>query len=45
MNLKELLKKYRIEVPILQRDYAQGRKSQSKIANEFLSAIFNVLIW
>ncbi|WP_301008522.1 DUF262 domain-containing protein [Helicobacter japonicus] len=43
MNLKELLKKYRIEVPILQRDYAQGRKSQSKIANEFLSAIFNVL--
>ncbi|PAV00401.1 hypothetical protein B9T66_02900 [Helicobacter sp. TUL] len=43
MNLKELLEKYRIEIPILQRDYAQGRKSQSKIANEFLSAIFNVL--
>lgn len=43
MNLKELLKEYRIEIPILQRDYAQGRKSQSKIANEFLSAIFNVL--
>ena len=43
MNLKELLEKYRIEIPILQRDYAQGRKSQSKLANEFLSAIFNVL--
>lgn len=43
MNLKELLEKYRIEIPILQRDYAQGRQSQSKIANEFLSAIFNVL--
>ena len=44
MNLKELLNKYdKIEIPMLQRDYAQGRKSQISIANEFLDAIFAVL--
>lgn len=44
MNLKELLHKYdKIEIPMLQRDYAQGRKSQASIANEFLEAIFAVL--
>lgn len=42
-NLRELLEEYNIEIPMLQRDYAQGRKSQVKIANEFLDAIFNVL--
>lgn len=42
-NLRELLEEYNIEIPMLQRDYAQGRKSQVKIANEFLEAIFNVL--
>lgn len=44
MNLKELLNKYdKIEIPMLQRDYAQGRKSQISVANEFLDAIFMVL--
>ena len=44
MNLKELLDKYdKIEIPMLQRDYAQGRKSQISVANEFLDAIFVVL--
>lgn len=43
MNLKELLQKYKIEIPMLQRDYAQGRVSQSKVAKEFLDSIFNVL--
>lgn len=42
-NLRELLEEHNIEIPMLQRDYAQGRKSQVKIANEFLDAIFNVL--
>lgn len=42
-NLRELLEEHSIEIPMLQRDYAQGRKSQLKIANEFLDAIFNVL--
>lgn len=44
MNLKELLNKYdKVEIPILQRDYAQGRKSQMNVANKFLDAIFVVL--
>ena len=44
MNLKELFNKYdKIEIPMLQRDYAQGRKSQISVANEFLDAIFVVL--
>lgn len=42
-NLKEFLKYKNVEVPILQRDYAQGRKSQEKVAKEFLDAIFAVL--
>lgn len=43
MNLKELLQKYKIEIPMLQRDYTQGRIFQSKVAGEFLDSIFNVL--
>lgn len=43
MNLLELLKKYKIEIPMLQRDYAQGRISQKELANKFLQAIFNAL--
>ncbi|WP_158652298.1 DUF262 domain-containing protein, partial [Helicobacter bizzozeronii] len=33
----------RIEIPMLQRDYAQGRKSQENIACKFLKALFRVL--
>ncbi|WP_163566278.1 DUF262 domain-containing protein [Helicobacter suis] len=33
----------KIEVPMLQRDYAQGRRSQIAIANAFLDALFVVL--
>ncbi|WP_163534509.1 GmrSD restriction endonuclease domain-containing protein [Helicobacter suis] len=32
-----------IEVPMLQRDYAQGRQSQERVAKAFLDAIFAVL--
>lgn len=35
----ELLEKHPIEVPIIQRDYAQGRDNQLKIRNDFLDAI------
>lgn len=43
MNFKELLGNYRIEIPMLQRDYAQGRLSQVRVANSFLDSIFEVL--
>lgn len=45
MNLKEFLTKYsKVQVPALQRDYAQGRKSKKSVAKEFLDAIFSVLL-
>ncbi|MWV62634.1 DUF262 domain-containing protein [Helicobacter saguini] len=43
MNLKMLLKEYEIEIPRLQRDYAQGRISQVDLANSFLDSIFQAL--
>ncbi len=42
-NLKKLLEDNKVEIPMLQRDYAQGRASQNQIANEFLDSIFGVL--
>ena len=45
MNLREFLTKYsKVQVPALQRDYAQGRKSKKSVAKEFLDAIFSVLL-
>jgi hypothetical protein len=32
-----------IKIPIIQRDYVQGRESESIVRNRFLSAIFNAL--
>lgn len=40
----ELLEKYPVEVPIIQRDYAQGRKSQSRVRINFLKALYKSLI-
>lgn len=39
----EILKEYPIEVPIIQRDYAQGRKNQSKVRINFLKALYESL--
>ena len=33
----------KIEIPMIQRDYAQGRKSETEIRNRFLNAIFTTL--
>ena len=35
----KLISKYKIEIPIIQRDYAQGRKNVIKIAGKFLDDI------
>lgn len=43
VNLKDFLDKYNVEIPMLQRDYAQGRKSKENIAKDFLEKIFEVL--
>lgn len=42
-NLIDFLKEFKVIVPILQRDYAQGRKTQMGLANLFLDSIFDVL--
>ena len=38
-------KKYKIIIPIIQRDYAQGRKDEetNEVRNEFVDALFNYL--
>lgn len=36
----ELAEKYRIQVPIIQRDYAQGRSINADVCRNFLSAIY-----
>jgi hypothetical protein len=36
----ELLKSNKIEIPIIQRDYAQGRKDKKKIRHNFLNALY-----
>ena len=44
-NLKDVLsnKKLKISIPIIQRDYAQGRKDAATIRDKFLHEIFNRL--
>ena len=36
-------KEFRIIIPIIQRDYAQGRKKEKEVRNTFLDALFNYL--
>lgn len=39
----DLLTKYSIEIPAIQRDYAQGRKSESRIAKALINDLHDVL--
>lgn len=39
----QLLQRQRIEIPIIQRDYAQGREDKTEIRKEFLSALHKSL--
>lgn len=40
----KLISEYQIEIPVIQRDYAQGRKSARTIRNNFISSMENALI-
>ena len=42
-TLKELLDKYSVVIPQLQRDYAQGRAEAKELRERFLSQILHVL--
>lgn len=43
LNFLDLLKDYEIQIPIIQRDYAQGRESQKEILYNFLNALHGCL--
>lgn len=44
LSLIDFFKKYsRIEIPKIQRDYAQGRENESEVADRFLNKIFECL--
>lgn len=38
-----LINEYSIVIPILQRDYAQGREDEKNIANDFVNSLFRAL--
>lgn len=40
LDFWSLLQKHKIEVPIIQRDYAQGREDKKEIRDKFLNALF-----
>ena len=40
----KLLNQKEIEIPIIQRDYAQGRIDEKEIRSEFLDALCNAII-
>ena len=40
----ELLKNHKIEIPIIQRDYAQGRKDKKEIRVNFLTALHQSIV-
>ncbi|WP_163408097.1 DUF262 domain-containing protein [Flavobacterium ajazii] len=43
MSFWQLLQLHKVEIPIIQRDYAQGREDKSEIRQRFLNTIFNAL--
>lgn len=43
LSFWQLLDKRSVEVPIIQRDYAQGRATKEKVRNDFLEALKNAL--
>lgn len=42
-SIKDLLEKYKIEIPVIQRDYAQGRKGKEYVRKNFLEQIKSAL--
>lgn len=43
LTFRELVNKHKIEIPIIQRDYAQGREGKADIRTNFLNAILEVV--
>jgi|GEM_PF-319556 len=43
LTFKELIGEYRIEIPIIQRDYAQGREGKEELRKSFLEALHKAI--
>lgn len=43
LNFNSLINEHTIQIPIIQRDYAQGRENQTEVRENFLNALFNCL--
>lgn len=42
-TLNKLLNQYKVEIPIIQRDYAQGREGKEELRNSFLSSLHSAV--
>ena len=42
-NFWQFISKKKVEIPIIQRDYAQGRKEESEIRQNFLKSIYDAI--
>ena len=43
LTFRELINKHKVEIPIIQRDYAQGREGKAAIRTNFLNALLEVI--
>lgn len=43
LTFLELIKEYKIEIPIIQRDYAQGREEKSELRDDFLNTLSSIV--
>jgi hypothetical protein len=43
LTFRELIDKHKIEIPIIQRDYAQGREGKADIRTNFLNALLEIV--
>jgi hypothetical protein len=43
LTFRELISKHRIEIPIIQRDYAQGREGKEELRKNFLNALLEAV--
>ena len=43
LTFRELIHKHKVEIPIIQRDYAQGRDGKADIRTNFLNALLEVI--
>ena len=44
LSFEELIQSQKLEIPIIQRDYAQGRKDKQEIRDNFLKALLECLV-